>query len=183
MAVTPADDDADDHASRDWLTATIARHEGTLILYAQRILAGDLARARDCVQETFLKLCRTPRGEVSGHEAAWLYTVCRRTALDVKRKERRMSLIADSTAVTADALPSTAPDPAALTEQSDSAAEVLRMLTHLPENQREAILLKFGHNLSYKEIAQVTGHTVSNVGFLIHTGIKTLRTRLTGAPV
>jgi hypothetical protein len=66
---------------------------------------------------------------------------------------------------------------------ADTAAEVLRMLTHLPENQREAILLKFGHNLSYKEIAQVTGHTVGNVGFLIHTGIKTLRTRLTGAPV
>src|SRR4051794_21384191 len=179
MAVTPADD-ADDHASSDWLTATIARHEGPLILYAQRILANDLARARDCVQETFLKLCRTPRAEVAGHEAAWLYTVCRRTALDVKRKERRMSLIADETAAS---LLSPAPDPAAATEHADTAAEVLRMLTHLPENQREAILLKFGHNLSYKEIAQVTGHTVSNVGFLIHTGIKTLRTRLTSAPV
>ena len=94
-----------------------------------------------------------------------------------------MSLIADSTTVTADALPSSAPDPATATEHADSAAEVLRMLTHLPENQREAILLKFGHNLSYKEIAQVTGHTVSNVGFLIHTGIKTLRTRLAGTPV
>jgi len=182
--VTPADDADDDHASDDcWLTATIARHEGPLILYAQRILANDLARARDVVQETFLKLCRTPRPEVAGHEAAWLYTVCRRTALDVKRKERRMSLIADNTSVTADALPSSSPDPATATEHADSAAEVLRMLTLLPENQREAILLKFGHNLSYKEIAQVTGHTVSNVGFLIHTGIKTLRTRLTGATV
>jgi RNA polymerase sigma-70 factor (ECF subfamily) len=172
-AAPPADD--------DWLTATIARHEGRLILYAQRVLAsGDLARARDVVQETFLKLCRTPRGEVSGHEAAWLYTVCRRTALDVKRKERRMSLIADDTA---QALPSPAPDPATATEQSDSAAEALRALHHLPDPQREAILLKFGHGLSYKEIAQVTGHTVSNVGFLIHTGIKTLRARLAGATV
>jgi len=164
----------------DWLTATIARHEGRLILYAQRILAGDLARARDVVQETFLKLCRTPRAEVTGHEAAWLYTVCRRTALDVKRKERRMTFIADDTA---SSLPSPTPDPASATEQSDAAAEALRALHHLPEPQREALLLKFAHNLSYKEIAQVTGHTVSNVGFLIHTGIKTLRTRLTGATV
>jgi RNA polymerase sigma-70 factor (ECF subfamily) len=180
MDVTPQD--AAEPAD-DWLTPTIARHEGRLILYAQRILAGDLARARDVVQETFLKLCRTPRAEITGHEAAWLYTVCRRTALDVKRKERRMTFIADSTTVTADALASTAPDPATVTEQSDTTTEVLRMLTHLPENQREAILLKFGHNLSYKEIAQVTGHTVSNVGFLIHTGLKTLRARLAGTPV
>ena len=164
----------------DWLTATVARHEGRLILYAQRILAGDLARARDVVQDTFLKLCRTPRDQVAGHETAWLYTVCRRAALDVKRKERRMTLINDDYAA---ALPSPAPDPAAATEHADSAAEVLRSLDHLPDPQREAILLKFAHNLSYKEIAQVTGHTVSNVGFLIHTGLKTLRTRLAGTPV
>jgi RNA polymerase sigma-70 factor (ECF subfamily) len=175
MDVTPQDAAAD-----DWLTATIARHEGRLILYAQRILAGDLARARDVVQETFLKLCRTPRAQITGHEAAWLYTVCRRTALDVKRKERRMTSIADDTAAS---LPSPAPDPASATEQSDSAAEALRALNHLPEPQREAILLKFGHNLSYKEIAQVTGHTVSNVGFLIHTGLKTLRRHFASTPV
>jgi RNA polymerase sigma-70 factor (ECF subfamily) len=179
MEVTPRDDAND----RDWLTATIARHEGRLILYAQRVLAGDLARARDVVQETFLKLCRTPRAEVIGHEAAWLYTVCRRTALDVQRKERRMTFIADNPAVTADALPSPAPDPAVATERSESAAEVLRSLNTLPEPQREALLLKFAHDLSYKEIARVTGHTVSNVGFLIHTGLKTLRRQFANSPV
>jgi len=173
--VTPQDADAAD----DWLTATIARHEGRLILYAQRILAGDLARARDVVQETFLKLCRTPRAEITGHEPAWLYTVCRRTALDVKRKERRMTSIADDTAAS---IPSLSPDPASATEQSDSAAEALRALHHLPEPQREALLLKFAHNLSYKEIAQITGHTVSNVGFLIHTGLKTLRRQFANTP-
>jgi RNA polymerase sigma-70 factor (ECF subfamily) len=177
MEVTPREDAND--AADDWLTATIARHEGRLILYAQRILAGDLARARDVVQETFLKLCRTPRAEITGHEAAWLYTVCRRTALDVKRKERRMTSIADDTAA---ALPSPAPDPALATEQSDAAAEALRALNRLPEPQREALLLKFAHNLSYKEIAQVTGHTVSNVGFLIHTGLKTLRRQFASTP-
>jgi RNA polymerase sigma factor (sigma-70 family) len=176
MEVIPQED------ADDWLTATIARHEGRLILYAQRILAGDLARARDVVQETFLKLCRTPRAEVTGHEAAWLYTVCRRTALDVKRKERRMTFIADNTTVTADSLPSPTPDPALATEQSDSAAEILRSLNHLPDPQREALLLKFAHNLSYKEIAHVTGHTVSNVGFLIHTGLKTLRRQFASTP-
>jgi RNA polymerase sigma-70 factor (ECF subfamily) len=37
------------------------------------------------------------------------------------------------------------------------------------------LYLKFQQGLSYKEIGKVTGHSVSNVGFLIHTGMKTLR--------
>lgn len=166
-------DDAEPVA-QDWVSPLVARFEGPLILYAQRLL-GELGRARDVVQETFLRLCRTPRGDLTGHEAAWLYTVCRRAALDVKRKERRMTLLNDQTAAT---YPSASPDPATALERSESTAEVLRMLERLPENQKEAITLKFGHGLSYKEIAEITGLTVSNVGFLIHTGLKTVRQRL-----
>jgi RNA polymerase sigma-70 factor (ECF subfamily) len=168
-------DDAAGNGADRWIGSVVARYEGPLILYAQRILGGDLPAARDVVQETFLKLCRVPRAEVEGHEAAWLYTVCRRNALDVKRKERRMSLITDEAAAS---FASPMPDPAATTERSDSVAEVLRMLEKLPENQKEAIVLKFGHGLSYKQIAQVTGHSVSNVGFLIHAGLKAVRQRI-----
>lgn len=166
-----------DGGPHGWLDSLVVRFEGPLILYAQRLLAGDLGRARDVVQETFLKACRAPRDELAGHEAAWLYTVCRRAALDVKRKERRMSLISDEAAAT---FASTSPDPAACAEQSESAQEVLRMLDRLPENQKEAIALKFGHGLSYKQIAEITGHTISNVGVLIHTGLRTVRERMLG---
>jgi RNA polymerase sigma-70 factor (ECF subfamily) len=127
------------------------------------------------VQETFLRLCRTPAGEVAGHEAAWLYTVCRRAALDVRRKERRMTLITDDTAAR---FMADSADPAVSAERADSAGEVMRNLARLPENQKEAIVLKFGHGLSYKEIAEVTGHSVSNVGFLIHAGLKAVRERM-----
>jgi RNA polymerase sigma factor (sigma-70 family) len=168
-----ADDEFESPGTRR-LTLLVARYEGPLIVYAHRIL-GELSAARDVVQETFLKLCRTPAAEVAGHEAAWLYTVCRRAALDVKRKERRMTLMTDQTAAR---FASEAPDPAAAAEQADSAGEVMRMLGRLPENQKEAIVLKFGHGLSYKEIAEVTGHSVSNVGFLIHAGIKAMRERM-----
>jgi len=52
------------------------------------------------------------------------------------------------------------------------------MLEELPENQRAVIALKFQNGLSYKQISQQTGLSVSNVGFLIHTGLKTLRRAL-----
>ena len=40
------------------------------------------------------------------------------------------------------------------------------------------IRLKFADGFSYKEISRISGHTVSNVGFLIHTGLKTIRGRM-----
>lgn len=60
-------------------------------------------------------------------------------------------------------------------ETRDSAARVLKFLDQLPGNQQEVIRLKFQNELSYREIAEVTGLTVSNVGFLLHVGIKQLR--------
>ena len=45
----------------------------------------------------------------------------------------------------------------------------------LPDNQQEVIRLKFQNDLSYREISEITGLSVSNVGFLLHVGIKRLR--------
>ena len=48
-------------------------------------------------------------------------------------------------------------------------------LESLPTNQREVIRLKFQNGFSYQEISRISGHSVSNVGYLIHAGMKTLR--------
>lgn len=63
-----------------WIGAILEKHEGPLTRYAARI-TGDLDRARDAVQETFLRLCSEDPAEVDGHLAQWLYTVCRSRAL------------------------------------------------------------------------------------------------------
>ena len=60
----------------------VQQYEGPLLRYAQRI-TGDLERAQDVVQETFVRLCRQNRAELDGHLAQWLYTVCRNRALTV----------------------------------------------------------------------------------------------------
>ena len=51
----------------------------------------------------------------------------------------------------------------------------------LPNNQQEVVRLKFQNGMSYKEIAAVTELSVSNVGFLLHTALDTLRTRIAAA--
>ncbi len=82
---------------------------------------------------------------------------------------------------TSAANPAAGPHPDAAAEDQDSHARILRFMEALPENQREVVRLKFQNDLSYKEIAEVTELSVSNVGFLLHTALKTLRSRLIAA--
>src|SRR4051812_44181046 len=72
-----------------WIRSAIDRYESQLIRYTQRI-TGDLERAREAVQETFLKLWQEDQAKVEGHLLEWLYTVCRNHALDLRRKDKRM---------------------------------------------------------------------------------------------
>lgn len=161
-------------ASADWVRGILLRHEGDLTRYARKIV-GDDERARDVVQETFLKLCAADRQELDGHLVEWLYTVCRNKALDVRRKEQRMTTLADETFSL-----KASPDlpPALLAERRDSAGQIFDMLDRLPANQQETIRLKFQNGLSYREISEVTGLSVSHVGVLIHNGLKALRGKL-----
>lgn len=161
---------------REWILSALDRHEGPLIRYAVR-LTGDVDRARDVVQETFLRLCSQPRSEVEGRVAEWLFTVCRNKALDVKRKEQPMTEMSEEQAAVRT---SPEPGPTAAIEQEDTLSKVLQVMNGLPDNQREVLRLKFQQGLSYKEISRVTELTVGNVGYLIHVGLKSLKEKLAG---
>ena len=159
--------------------SAVERFERPLLAYALRLLGGDLHRARDVVQETFTRLCDQPvegnaeLNGLNGHLPQWLYTVCRNAALDARRKARREMSLVESAADEALTSPVSPPD--AIAETRDSTSRVLTLLSRLTADQQEAIRLKFQHGLSYREIASVTGHSETNVGFLIHRGIKRLR--------
>jgi len=166
---------ADSHSDHQrWVLDAVGRFEGPLILYANRLL-GDAERARDVVQDTFLKLCGQSRDAIDDRLAEWLFTVCRNRALDVLRKDGRMTRPGDDQVETRQGAE---PDPAEAAIRVESAARVLDCLDRLPPSQREVIRLKFQNGFSYREISRISGHSVSNVGFLIHTGLKTLRKRL-----
>jgi len=161
-----------------WVSSILAEYEQPLTRYAAHI-TGDIERAREVVQDTFLKLCRQKPAEIRNHLAQWLYTVCRNGALDVLRKERRMTGIGDAQLQLRS---HSGPEASATLEQDEQLADVLKILSTLPANQQEVIRLKFQSDLSYTEISQVTSLTVSNVGFLIHTGLKTIRERVRTQP-
>ena len=62
--------------------------------------------------------------------------------------------------------------------QGELAQQIDQALADLPENQRSAILLCRQEELSYEEIAEVLGCSVSATKSLIHRGRETLKERL-----
>ncbi len=163
-----------DAAYDRWVRTALDRYEGPLIRYAARI-TGDLEQARDVVQDTFLRLCKAERARLENHVGEWLFTVCRNRALDVVRKERRMSQLTEAQETLC---ASSDPSPSAVAERRETAGRVVRQLETLSNNQQEVNRLRIQNGMSYKEISRITGHSVSNVGFLIHTAVKNIRQRL-----
>ena len=159
----------------DLVRPGVAEYESMLCGYIYN-LTSDLEMARDVVQETFIKLYAQDPARLDGPGLkSWLFTVSRNRALDLMRRRRRSVSWEDSPM---DHLADPAPGPDRLAADADETALVLQTFRRLPPNQAEVLRLKFQHELSYQEIAAVTGLTASNVGFLIHTGLKRLRTLL-----
>jgi RNA polymerase sigma-70 factor (ECF subfamily) len=154
-----------------WVADALEIHERPLIRYAKWLL-GDLESARDVVQETFLRLCREDPAKLEGHLAPWLFTVSRNLALDARKKAARMASIEDEEQF---------PVACDLDEKHDARQALARIhdtLEKLPANQREVVYLKFQCDLSYKEISEITALSVSNVGFLLHTAVRAIRSHL-----
>jgi RNA polymerase sigma factor (sigma-70 family) len=156
-----------------WISQALAEHQSNLIRYATWIL-GDVEHAREIVQETFLRLCRETPERVGDHLPQWLFTVCRNLAFDVRKKENRM------TPLNADA--GYKPRIEADLEQKEMVSQILRVVETLPKNQREVVYLKFQCDLSYQEISEITTLSVTTVGFLLHTAIKSIRKQMLTAP-
>lgn len=162
----------------EWMRGVLREHEGPLLRYALR-LTGHAETARDCVQETFMRLCSEDVAQLDGHLAQWLFTVCRNRALDTMRKDRRMKSLSPEATATCT---SRDPTPSEALERQDTAGNLTALLATLPESQQEVVRLKFQNGLSYREISRITELSVSNVGFLLHTALKTIRTNLNDRP-
>ena len=50
-----------------------------------------------------------------------------------------------------------------------------RLREGLSDNKRSVVMIFFQEGLSYKEISEVTGLSMSNVGMLLHRALKKLR--------
>ena len=150
-----------------WFKQTVRENESPLLNYAYKIISR-LAPSEELVQESFLRLWKQEYpGNFEHYPKAWLYKVCRNLAIDYLRKEKRLDLEGE----TIEELISTPCVSEALLE----ASRIMMEIDKLDPKEKELIVLKFNDDLSYKEIAELTGLSVSLVGVRIHQGLKKIK--------
>ncbi len=162
---------------QSWVAEVFSRLEVPLVAYVRKQLWGDLEAARDVVQDAFVKLCQEPWPQIEPHATAWLYRTCRNRAIDLTRREGRMNAIHTKADVAT--LQDRTSDPNHGTEQGEQLDQLRAGVGQLTEQQQEVLRLRLHDGLSYREIAEVTGLTVTNVGYHLHQAISQLRARVT----
>lgn len=155
------------------------RYESPLLRFAARYRRGGKDGARDIVQEVFLRLIQKA-GSLRAEEnlSPWLYRVARNLAIDQERKDSRMEKYHRLAAAREVQEP-----PVPRAETLETAGIVAERLHRLPANQRDVLVLKVQEGKSYREISEITGLTTSNIGYLIHHGLKRLSRDLRKAGV
>ncbi len=128
--------------------------------------------AEDATQETFLKAVRYfDRYIHKGKFKSFLYRIAANTCIDIRRETRSPDISLEESGI----------DPA----YSESAFEAVRsdmalrqLVSGLPENQREIVLLRFGSDLTMRETAEVLNLPLRTVQSRLRSALKRLKADL-----
>jgi RNA polymerase sigma-70 factor (ECF subfamily) len=138
----------------------------------------DPEAARDLVQETFLRLWRTPHVYELDDDAqrAWLHTVARNLVVDRYRAEatRRAALTAVRTAAQEEA----EPDAADRVVARDDLARLDEAVAALDEEHRVVLSMSVVAGMSSREIGEALGLPPGTVRARLHEARKRLRRTL-----
>ena len=148
-------------------------HAGPLLAFlAYRI--GDRDTAEDLLSETFERVLRARRrfDPRKATEKTWLYTIalnCLRNRLRSQAREGR------GLARVSGERERQGADPLERVEQREMLARALEALS---DEEREAIALRFGADLTVPEIAKITGNPLARVEGRVYRGLRKLRAAL-----
>jgi len=141
---------------------------------AVRVLR-DEEKARDAVQEGFLKVYRSlDRFEGRSSFYTWLYRLVLNLCLDMRRRDRSDREVEWSE----ERLPAPGEadgGPAGALERSEIRKRVAAAIETLPDVQRETLVLREVEGLSYKEIADALGISKGTVMSRLHYARKKIQ--------
>ena len=146
----------------------------------------------DVVQQTMFEAHRDRaqcRGRTVGEQAAWLRNILarnlanvlrdlRRDKRDVAREQPLQAALDESASRLEGWLAAEQSSPSQQAQQHERAVRLAEALATLPENQREAVVLRHWHGCSLAEIGERLGCTTAAVTGLLHRGLRKLRQRL-----
>ena len=137
-------------------------HRSEVLRLLRRRLGAE--RAEDAFQETFLRALRAyGRLEHGEHLRAWVLTIAQNVALDTLRRTRPTSELVETG-----------------TDDASPAYEELAELTDgLGPKERAAVVLRYGYDLSYDQIAAALGSSPDAARQAASTGVRRIRRRIT----
>ena len=119
--------------------------------------------AEDAFQETFLRALRAyGRLDHGEHLRAWVLTIAQNVALDTLRRARPTDELVESSTV--DARP--------------AYAELAELTDGLGPKERAAVVLRYGYDLSYDQIAAALDSSPDAARQATSTGVRRIRRRI-----
>jgi RNA polymerase sigma factor (sigma-70 family) len=134
-------------------------HRDEVLGYLRRLLGG---RAEDAWQETFMRALRAyDRLEHGKHLRAWVFTIATNVALDDLRARKAGPL-----------------DPGrepAVELRREAFRELEHLTGGLPPTERAAVVLRYGYDLPYAQIADALGSSEDAARAAASSGVRRLR--------
>lgn len=180
QTATPSDEalaaraaDGDEQA----LVELVGRWQDAIVRLAYR-LTGDRETARDVRQMTLQRLLRSIASfEGRARFSTWLHRIVVNLCRDVQRGRRDEPLLATDAALQG---------PAGIEERlepcpdgaPETARSIARQVLALPAREREVVVLRHYHDLSFPAIAEILGAPETTVKSRLARGLERLRERL-----
>jgi len=147
----------------------VERHQERIYGYLLGMVR-DPEVANDLFQETFLRVLAALRQERAsytrqGRWLAWVLRIARNAALDYLRSRRRWQDVMPEDGEEGgsfwDRLPDEAPGADELLEEAELQERLAACIERLPPEQREVLLLRQEAELTFREIAELTGVSIN----------------------
>ena len=143
----------------------INRHKSNVYSYIYFIVR-DREMAEDIFQETFIKAIVTikqGRYTENGKFRAWINRIAHNLIIDNYRQEKNEQTISNDECEV-DLFNNSKLSDGTIEDtiiKDQILADVKKLINYLPDNQKEVLLLRYYQDLSFKEIAEITGVSIN----------------------
>jgi RNA polymerase sigma-70 factor (ECF subfamily) len=162
----------------------VNRHQTSISNLIYRFI-GDRTQVKDLAQEVFIRVWQSAKGyEPKAKFTTWIYQITVNLCLNELKSARRkrwfqfLRFGEDQENTIEEILIDPSPSPEELLLSREQSRRITEALQSLPDNQRMALVLKRYDGLSYQEIAQIIGCSVSAVESLLVRAKRNLQEKL-----
>ena len=152
----------------------VERYQHYVFTVTYRVLKSR-EEAEEAAQDTFIKVYNTLHTfEKKAKFSTWLYTIAYRTAIDVARKKQLHTDSIDDEASFLQ-IKDQEKTPVQRTQERDLQLQLQEIIQQLKPEEATLITLFYLNEKSVKEIAEITGLTITNIKTKLHRTREALR--------